>query len=271
MRWIKKFLRHIVYLNIIVALSTALLSSGFCYYLQISNWLNYGFLALFSTLAVYNGQRLFKSRSSYKTPWLKWVEDNKLLLYVAVVLFAIVAVAFMLIIGFQSSEAFVLLSVSIVISMFYVIPLGRRNLREISHLKIHLIAISWSAVLIVFPMLNASVSQSVFWFGLAHYFYIVAVSIPFDIRDLKYDASTQKTIPQVVGVTWSKAIAIMFILIFVAMILYIDERFLLNPLFFVAVAIQVGLILFMTEKKSDIYTAGWIDAAIAILGMSYFL
>lgn len=271
MRWIQKLLRHIVYLNIIVALSTATLSGGFCYYLQIPNWLNYGFLALFSTLAVYNGQRLFKSRSTFKTPWLKWVDNNKLPLYFLVILFAIIAVAFMLIIGFQSREAFVLLSGSVLISMFYVIPFGRKSLREISHLKIHLIAISWSAVLIVFPMLNTSVFEHVFWFGLAHYFYIVAVSIPFDIRDLKYDASSQKTIPQVVGVTWSKAIALVLILLFVAMMLYVDEHFLLNPLFFVAVAIQVTLILLMTEKKSDIYTAGWIDAAIAVLGVSYFL
>lgn len=271
MRSVKKFLHHIVYLNIIVAISTGLLSGGFCYYLLIPNWIDYGLLAFFSTLAVYNGQRLFKSRSSYKTPWLKWVDDNKRALYGVVVVFAIAAVVFMLRIGFKSNLALLLLTVSVIVSMFYVIPLGQKNLREIPFVKIHLIAISWAVVLIVFPMLNESVLENVLWFASVHYLYIIAVAIPFDIRDLKHDSSTQKTIPQVLGVARAKALALLLIAIFGACMFYIDGRFIMNPFFYAAVFVQIGLILLMTERKSDIYTAGWMDAAISLLGISYFL
>lgn len=268
---IKKLFLHIVYLNIIVALSSAVLSAGFCFYLQMPNWIMYGGLAFFSTFAVYNGQRLFKSRNRHKTPWLVWVDQNKYLLYTLVIAALAIAVGFVIWLGFHTNEALVLLSFSGLVSMFYVIPLGRRNLRELPHLKIHLIAISWSLVLIVFPMVNSGMIENSLWFGLAHYFYVLGVAIPFDIRDLKYDDRSQKTIPQVLGINAARILALFCLLAFSIIMLYVAEEFWNNILFFSALAIQAVLIIFVNEQRSDMYTAGMIDGAIGILGASYLL
>lgn len=246
------------------------MTAGFCSYLKIENWLEYGGLAFFSTFAVYNGQRLFKSRGHYKTPWLKWVDHNKHLLYALVSSSMSIAVAFVLWIGFQTNLALLLLCGSMLVSMFYVIPLGKRNLRELPYLKIHLIAISWSVVLIIFPMVNSELMDNLLWFGLAHYFYILGVAIPFDIRDLKYDDKSQKTIPQVIGISASRIVALFCLVLYSIIVLFIDENFWLNPVFFIALAVQAALILFINENKSDIYTAGWIDGAIGLLGVAYF-
>ncbi|MGB0915022.1 MAG: hypothetical protein ACPGVI_03075, partial [Crocinitomicaceae bacterium] len=61
------------------------MSAGFTYYLGIDEWLKYGLFAFFSTMAVYNGQRLFKSEQPNQTPWLKWVKRNQRLLFLVVV------------------------------------------------------------------------------------------------------------------------------------------------------------------------------------------
>jgi len=45
----------------------------------------------------------------------------------------------------------------------------------------------------------------------------------------------------------------------------------LNVLFYIAIITQLVLLIGMNEKRNDMYCAGLIDGAIAILGLSYFL
>jgi len=106
-------------------------------------------------------------------------------------------------------------------------------------------------------------------FALAHYLYILAVTIPFDIRDLKFDDSSQKTIPQIAGVKGAKAIAIISMSLFVTLVIWLKVSLLFNPLFIVAVAVQTVLILATTKSRGDLYCAGGIDGAIALLGLAY--
>ena len=144
-------------------------------------------------------------------------------------------------------------------------------MREIPHLKIHLIAISWVAVLITFPMVNEEWFTNVILYSIAHYLYVLAVTIPFDIRDLKYDLKEHRTIPQVVGVKASKAVSLVLLIGFVAIMVYVNCDLLYNWAFYGAVLVQIALVLLMTEKRSDFYCAGLIDGSIALLGLSYFL
>ena len=165
-----------------------------------------------------------------------------------------------------------LLGISGVISLFYVFKIRGRNLREVPFLKIHLISFSWVAILIVFPLINENEYSNFLPLCIAHYLYVLAVTIPFDIRDLKFDMPHQKTIPQMIGVAASKALSVWLLLIFGwVMIYFVDGNLMTNPMFVVSILVQILLVLFMNENRSDIYCAGLIDGAIALLGMSYFL
>ena len=144
-------------------------------------------------------------------------------------------------------------------------------MREIAYLKIHLIAFSWITVLILFPALNEGIfSVSLVWMAIAHYLYIIAVTIPFDIRDLKFDRGSQMTIPQVVGKGWAKVSSVVLLGTFMGLMLWQQPELIQNPLFYIAVIIQLLLAIFMNESKGDIYCAGAIDGSIAFLGISYF-
>ncbi|MBL1281259.1 MAG: hypothetical protein COA33_013355 [Fluviicola sp.] len=167
-------------------------------------------------------------------------------------------------------STFVLLLVSGFISTFYVLKIGKKNMRELPLIKIHLIAFTWVAVLIVFPLLNEEILLATLYIALAHYAYVVAVTIPFDIRDLIYDAPSQKTIPQLLGIKGSKVLAIALLLLFFSSMTNLRPELLLNPLFYIAVATQIVLVLFMNKNRGDFYCAGLIDGAIALLGVSYF-
>ena len=263
---------HIVYSNIVVAIATGVLCAGFCFAWKIEAWLYYGFFAFFSTFAVYNGQRLIKSAQPTETPWLIWVKRNEKLLLLGIVLALLGTLGSLYLIAKFSIAAATWLGISGIISFFYVVRVRGVNMREIAYLKIHLIAFSWVTVLILFPALNEGLySESLIWITGAHYLYIIAVTIPFDIRDLKFDKGSQMTIPQVVGQGWAKVSSLGLLALFSGIMIWQLPELKYSAMFYSAVVIQALLALLMNEKKGDIYCAGGIDGGIALLGISYFL
>ena len=254
-----------------MALSSGILSAGFCYSHQIENWLWYGILTFLSTLAVYNGQRLFKAKSKFKTPWLSWVNDNQKTIASGTIISLGCAGLIILKIWNFNWLSFILLSVSTIISILYVVKIKGRNMRELPYLKIHLIALTWTAVIIGFPIINEELTVENSIVLLAHYCYVLAVTIPFDIRDLKYDDKRHKTIPQTIGIRASKASSLVLLIMFSLLMVSVENRLKTNGLFYVGILVQMLLVGFMNEKRSDIYCAGLIDGAIALVGLSYFL
>ncbi|MDX2359630.1 MAG: hypothetical protein QNK23_02410 [Crocinitomicaceae bacterium] len=265
-----KFFQQIIYLNLIVALSTAVLSAGFSRMIGSKQWLFYGLFAFFSTLAVYNGQRLFKATSLKGTPWLKWVREHRKALMVLSIISGICAVSLFIPLWNPDLISATFLGVSALISLLYVVKIKGRNMREIPYLKIHLIAFTWVLMLILFPMINEGSKENIIWISIAHYCYVLAVTIPFDIRDLKYDTPSHKTIPQVIGVTASKMLSTLLLIAFGAMMALENPILFTGGFFPLSILVQIILVLFMNEKRSDAYCAGAVDGAIALLGLSYF-
>lgn len=260
----------VLYSNLIVSLSTFCLTAGIAYATKIADWWAYGLLSGFATFFVYNTQRLFKIREARLTPWLLWVKTHQK----AITLFSLFALFITLFlfffVGIKTLQSWLVLGVSSVISLFYIVRIRGRNLRELPYLKIYLIAASWSLLLICFPLFNESASVPIMWLGSIHFLYFIGVTIPFDIRDLKYDSVDQRTLPQLVGVENAKIIALFLVVLFGVLMLWTVPALLFNPVFFLSIFLQISLILFTHERRSDSYFAGAIDGSIALLGTSYF-
>ena len=267
-----KILMYIVYTNIIVAISAGILSAGFAYMMELDHVLDYGIFAGASTFVVYNGQRLLKSKNAFRTPWLQWVENHKVIIYSAVIASSVIAGYGIYKIGHFTQNSVLLLFVSGMLSAFYVVRIKGKSLRDIGHIKIHIISIAWVLVLLVFPYVNEGypIDSEFIWMMVAHYLYIVGITIPFDIRDIKYDAITQKTLPQVMGVSESRTLSAILVVFFGAIMTQMFSPLGYSPLFYIAVIAQVVLLLMMKVERGDLYCAGLIDGAIAILGLSYF-
>lgn len=264
-------IRHIVYSNVIVSLAAATLSAGISYRAGIDKWMLYGLFAFYATLAVYNGQRLFKLNRPSLTPWLFWVKKHQKRLFILSFLSSIFASIVLMRIGLIGATSFWLLGGAMAVSLFYVIRVMGVNLREIPMIKIHLIALTWVAVLVVFPLLNEARIDQIILVSFAHYCYTLAVAIPFDIRDLKYDLPSQRTVPQVLGVKGGKLLAVILLLVYALIMMFTWVDLKTNPLFYLATGTQFVLIVQMNEERSDMYCAGWIDGAIALAGLSYFM
>ncbi len=238
---------------------------------EIETWYLYGLFAFFSTFSVYNGQRLIKSTQPTQTLWLLWVQRNEKSLYLATFASGLLTISSLLFIGKISPGAVLLLSVSGVVSLFYVIPIKGVIMREIPHIKIYLIAMTWAVVLILFPMIN---EEKFVWnialHALAHTFYIISVAIPFDIRDVKFDRNSHKTIPQVVGIRSAKIVSITLLTAFFVIMVMFEPQLIYAPVFYIAAGAQYVLLLYMNENRGDLYCAGAIDGVIGLVGISYF-
>ncbi len=121
----------------------------------------------------------------------------------------------------------VLLFVPTLISLGYVLPIfgQQRRLRDFNQIKIYLIALVWAWVTVIlvvqeliFPIffwhISSSVALALFLLFIERTCFIFAITLPFDIRDLKVDAKNEvSTIPAKIGANQSKYLAYTLILV----------------------------------------------------------
>ncbi len=105
-----------------------------------------------------------------------------------------------------------------IISLGYVLPIlgDQKRLRDLSYIKIFLIAIVWAWVTVWLPALelNAYNNTFVYLMLLERALFVFAITLPFDIRDLKVDAfSKVPTIPFRIGVQKTKWLAYLLLVI----------------------------------------------------------
>ena len=245
---------------------------GFCRLMRIENDLFYGIFTLFAILSVYNGQRILKLQDRKNSPWLDWVKLHKNSIIAITFISFLLSFYFLIQIIHFHQNSLLLLLFSGLISLFYVIKIRGKNLRELPYLKIHLISIVWVLMIILFPVINEQIyHNSIFIIALAHYFYILGVTIPFDIRDYHFDYEYQKTIPQVMGIKNAKYIAVLCLCIFYLLMTALFPLIAFSWLFIFAILIQILLILYSNTTQKDFYFAGFIDGSIALLGLSYLV
>lgn len=212
-----RFIQFITYSNCWIGLGAALFSLPF--YLLEKLPPNYPFLVFvfFSTILTYTFQRHVKilTASRIDGDRIQWMKSNPILVKV------ILAISFLGSIYplfYFSLNALLVLVFLGAISLFYVVKIPlliKKNLRDIPSLKIFLIALVWAATGSFLPYLNAddtALKLPTFLF-IINFIFIIALTIPFDIRDLDLDEAEKKTIPQLLGKKTAIWISIVLLLL----------------------------------------------------------
>ena len=202
-----------MYTNFWIALLSTLFTAEYYFFNNIP--INYTVLSLvfFSTLFVYNTLRLKKNSSIHtKNTHLKWVE-NHLRLLTTLTLLSIVIV-FYVFAQLNNSTSQLTLVVLGIISLWYGIPFSKKlpELRIIPFIKVFLIGGTYASVAVIIPFLESKSVQfslPLLLFFIAQLFYIIAITIPFDVRDSITDKEAGiKTIPILLSVKKAQYIAI---------------------------------------------------------------
>ena len=130
-------------------------------------------------------------------------------------------------------------------------------------LKIFLVALVWAGATVVLPTLGSShpVTWDVWVETAQRFFFVLALLIPFEIRDLKYDDPELRTLPQRFGVWWTKMIGVLFVLLFYVLTSFKDD--VLEVEIIVKTLLFFGLIVLMFsfgKNQSRYFASFWVEA-----------
>ena len=219
-----------------------------------------------ATILAYNFQRLVRLNKGQKHFYKDWLNNNRKLIFLLMFFAAIVSGY--LFFDFKLSTQLAILFVGI-ISVFYPFLL-----RGIPFAKIFIISFVWAFSTMILLVLenNIPISQNIFWKWLSLFLFVFAITIPFDIRDIKYDKQNIVTIPLFFGVKVAKIIAVfaLFICGIISFFQYLEMTLNLpNLLALIMLYILASIFIIKSDKRNTkIYFSFWVES---LSLFSYFL
>ncbi len=156
-----------------------------------------GYFVFFGTIVAYNfikygskAKRYFIVRSKYT----KLIQALSVLCFLAMCFFALQL----------SSSVWTWVAGLTVLSLLYIIPFfpNKKNFRSLHGIKIYIVALSWAGVTVILPMANNQmvIDHDALIEIVQRFLFVIAITLPFEIRDLRYDQLNLGTIPQKLGV-----------------------------------------------------------------------
>ena len=222
----------------------------------------------FATLFTYNFQRIVRLRKGQKHARRDWANEHMFVVYF-LILFAGLMSLYHFIDFRLNTQITIILSGGF--SILY--PFG---LRKIPFFKIFIISFVWTVSTMLFLVLenNILISQNTCWHLLARFLFVFSITIPFDIRDMKYDAKKLRTIPLFLGPLKSRVIAIftLFICAVVAIFQYFENTLIFsNALALIFLYFTSSIfILKSDERRGEMYFSFW-GESLSILGYLFLV
>jgi hypothetical protein len=271
------FFKIIIFSNFFVSLCvTALTHSTYLIYnLPKENIAPILTMVFCFSFLTYNLQRFIKFNSILKNPSktgnrLQWINNQKTPLITLSILSGIIGIVCTYFIQLTS---FIVLIPMGFLSFFYVIPIipfykKSPTLREVPYIKILIIGTVWSLITIGLPVLNTTLHNSIdYSMALSQVFlFTVAITLPFDIRDINYDENSNlKTIPRLLGIKKTIISSQIFLTISIALIYISDIS--TNHFYGLLVGhiITMVIISFSNKKRKELFYAGLVEGTVIIL------
>ena len=276
---LKKLGQFFIYSNVFVSFCVLALcqSTSIIIGVDSSHLLPFVF---FSTLFAYNFQRLVRFiPNKDQSAHLCWLNKNRLFIILITVIS--LSLSFYYALNLSFSTFYFLIPIS-VISLSYpikIIPFGSQNiaLRELPRAKIFLIALVWSVVSVgLVTIENESFySLDTLLLFVSRFSFVLAITIPFDIRDLKYDDLSLKTIPQIYGEQKAKMIAL-YCLAFFELIsifhFFVGDFSWQLLLALILTSLLCGiLIIKSSQEKNNFFFSFWVEGASVIMYLLVFI
>ena len=146
------------------------------------------------------------------------------------------------------------------LTFLYAIPFlsgFQKNLRSVSYLKIIIVALVWSGNTVLLPVLDVDnqLTYQVFLMIIQRFLLVVVLILPFDIRDVKYDAISLQTIPKKIGVEKTKKLGYFLLIICLIIEFIIAPNADFRTIFLIVFAIILLLLMRASENQSNYYSS----------------
>ena len=262
MNGIKSLFHFLINTNIFVAfcVSSLTLSSELLFH---SSKYQISLFVFFATILTYNFQRIVRIKKEIKHERKEWTLNNLPLVYFLIVMGTLGSLYHF----FQfNTNTQILIFISGIISILY--PLG---LRKIPFCKIFIITLTWtiSSMLLLISENNIAINSNIIFHLSSRFLFVFAITIPFDIRDIKYDNIKLKTIPIIFGILKSKIISFisLFLVIIISIFQFWNNKLSIEFLIAIILSCAVSSIFISKsdEKKSGFFFSFWIESLSILL------
>lgn len=225
-----------------------------CKYVQVINAWHYDvliYIAFFATLLAYN----FAHWVSDKAKWR--------------VLVMFISGLFCVVYGFWYLDFRVILVLGVLgaISIFYSYTIFDKTLRSLPNIKILAIGLVWSVTAVLPAIIDRQHwSPQIAFLALSLFFYVIAITIPFDIRDLDEDDASMKTLPQRFGVKGSILIGIISVILSALFYTYYIsfDWAILHYEYLISLTFALVFLLWTRMVKNIWFTAFWLEGLSAL-------
>lgn len=264
----------ILFGNLYVALGAVCLTQSTVIQLGLAGpYPPYSVLIFFSTLFIYNLQRLFyipQKDNSLHSVRRKWIFENQVTIrMLCCISFLGVCISFF----YLDSRVIIYLSPLLLISIAYFIPFIK--LRKSAWFKLLTLVLVWTLATAVVPLLlnhSEIFTKNSLLHILVRFCFMMAICIPFDIRDLQIDkADTISTLPHLLGENKTRWLAALFMIIYCLLILLEYVWQIINIKIVIALLISAlinGVLVFMSNsKRSEYFYVAMIDGTMILQGL----
>ncbi|SHI88430.1 hypothetical protein SAMN04487911_10736 [Arenibacter nanhaiticus] len=274
MKWIKQLFVFYLDASIHVSFAVIALLELTWYFFEKPREVHISYFIFFGTISCYNFVKYGVEAKKYIL--VSHTYHRKIQLISVLALGAAVYNAFYL-------DANMLLGLMVLgfATALYAIPMWpkSKNLRSLGGLKIFIVAMVWAGTTVFLPMIPGKdfLSWDVAIEGGQRFIFVLALMLPFEIRDLKYDAPELKTLPQRFGIPKVKRLGTLLMSIFFLLTFFKDSWQSLELFSKGVVAVLLGAMIWYTKENQSTYFASfWVEAIPIfwwglILGLGYWI
>ncbi|WP_010230578.1 UbiA prenyltransferase family protein [Gillisia marina] len=164
-------------------------------------------------------------------------------------------------------------------TVLYILPFfgGGRNLRALAGVKIYVIAFVWSGVTVLLPLIGKTelIQWNVLLEFIQRFLFVFALTLPFEIRDLKFDMANLRTVAQVFGVQKTKIIGVLSLLAIVLLeFLKLGSNF-KSAISLILVCVLLSFLITSSRiRQAKYYSSLWVEGVpilwcLMLLGMQF--
>jgi 4-hydroxybenzoate polyprenyltransferase len=232
----------------------------------------HGFI-FFGTIFIYSTHRLVSLKRIHRKDWQErfwYIARGQKWLYIYTLFSLLIATVFYL---WLPPKIKYLLLLPGILSLAYVFPVlrGGRRIRDVHFIKIFLIALVWAWLTVWIPAFDLHLqTQLVLWpMGLERLFFVFAITLPFDIRDLLLDnQQSVKTLPGLIGMSATRRLAFSLLLGMLTMtgIATYQNWYPISAAIalLTSAALAMVLVYRTNPDRSDLYFTGWLDGTMIL-------
>lgn len=258
-----RFLKFLIYGNLLISFSAGSLAYACADKLGNPHHWGIGLIVFCATTFIYNIQRILRIKEIQlqSTDRHRWLSDHVPLIKIlsAIGLLGSILIYFF-VLGWEIDFWF--LAISAIFAVLYALKVAPKldGLRDVPYIKIYLIALQWTLVVVYWPYLRLKPDISFPWMLCCSvFFFILAATVPFDIRDLVYDDQKKRTIPQIFGINGAKVVALLFMALSIGTLVIYFPKVIQFWLFYMCYLV-LGILIFLSQtRRQEMYFSGIID------------